>query len=153
MTANKGLSLGEKSLLQAALRPQRSPGRQVQGHEAPFPPLRRVPFRCGEEQLRDPGRSSRAGPRAPQGGRGAARTEWPGGGITAQPRPAISLATATSTLGREEQEGESVQVATQRSGDVRRLSLVPKVTGRAAGPGTICVCPQRGCGASGVWRS
>lgn len=86
VTVNKGLSLREKSRLQAALRPQRGPGRQAQSQEAPFPPLGRVPFRCGEEQLRDPGRSSRAGQRAPQGGRGAARTEWRGGGITAPPR-------------------------------------------------------------------
>lgn len=69
------------------------------------------------------------------------------------PRPAVSLATEASAPGRGPPEGESTPVATQRPGDVRRLSLVPKVTGRAAGPGTICVCPQRGCGASGVWRS
>lgn len=75
------------------------------------------------------------------------------GASSALPSPAVSSATATSPRRRGELEGESLPVATQRPGDVRRLSLVPKVTGRAAGPGTICVCPQRVCGASGVWRS
>lgn len=69
------------------------------------------------------------------------------------PSPAVSMATATSPRRRGELQGESLPVATQRPSDVRRLSLVPKVTGWAAGPGTICVCPPRVCGASGVWRS
>ena len=63
------------------------------------------------------------------------------------------MATATSRRRRGELRGESLPVAAQRPSDVRRLSLVPKVTGWAAGPGTICVCPPRVCGASGVWRS
>lgn len=141
VTANKDLSLREKSWLAAAtLRPQRGPTRPAWGQAAPFPPLGLVPFRCKEIQLRDHGRSSRAGHTAQPGGQKAARTGGPDGGVTA---PAASVATTTSAPGLG--EGESVPVATQRPGDVRRLSLVSKVTGPAAGLGTICVRPQRGC--------
>lgn len=55
-------------------------------------------------------------------------------------------------LNAREEKGESMPVATRRPGDVSPLSLVPQATGRTAAPGTICVCPWRGGGASGVWR-
>lgn len=89
--------------------------------------------------------SSGAGPRAGPGGRGAVGT------ATAPPRRVPGDRDLRAGAGAARGGVHAGCYAT--AGDVRRLSLVPKVTGRAAGPGTICVCPQRGCGASGVWRS
>lgn len=152
VTVNKGLSLGEKCRLQAALGPRRGPGRQAQGQEAPFPPLGRCPSAAGRSSsgiraaAPEPDRGRR---RAGEGRRGQSGLE----GGHHRPAPPSPWRRRPQRWWGGEQEGESVLVATQRSGDVRRLSLVPKVTGRAAGPGTICVCPQRGCGASRVWRS
>lgn len=106
--------------------------------------------------------SSGAGPLPSRGGaapdrNGGCGQEGEGrrgaGSSTALPSPAVSMATATSPRRLGELQRESLPVAAQRPSDVRRLSLVPKVTDQAAGPGTICVCPQRVCGASGVWRS
>lgn len=87
------------------------------------------------EPLWDPGGSCSAGqgrgPRARDGEHGAAGPR-PGHHRLAPRSPSP----ATSARGRGERVGESVPVATQRPGDVRQLSLVPRVTGPAAGPAT-----------------
>lgn len=152
MTVNKGLSLREKCRLQAALGPRRGPGRQAQGQEAPFPPLGLCPSAAGRSSsgIRAAALQSGTEGAAGRARGGEDRVAWRGHHRPAPPSP---WRRRPQRWWGGEQEGESVLVATQRSGDVRRLSLVPKVTGRAAGPGTICVCPQRGCGASRVWRS
>lgn len=144
VTANKGPSLGEKGGL-AEGRTQAAPGPHRR------PEARRRRFLAGAGPL-PPGLGGKWGGHSSGRDRGRG-PEGEGRRGQPPPRPAVSLATETSVPGRGPREGESTPVATQRPGDVRRLSLVPKVTGRAAGPGTICVCPQRGCGASGVWRS
>lgn len=149
MTPNKGPSLGEKSWLaagrtQATTRPLPTgpgPGGAASSAEAGALPLRgdTAPGSRAQLQGRALGEAGRA-----RGGRDS-------GAGRGRHRPAASRATAASATGLG--GGESALVAMQRPGDVRRLSLVSTATGRAAGPGTICVCPQRGCGASRVWRS
>lgn len=106
MTVNKGLSLREKCRLQAALGPRRGPGRQAQGQEAPFPPLGLCPSAAGRSSSgiraaapeRDRGRR-----RAGEGRRGQSGLEG-----ASPPRPAISLATATSTMVGGESRRESL---------------------------------------------
>lgn len=138
VTANKGLSRGQKPRRpRGALGPHRGPSPPAGGQAAPAP--QQGPAPSGAAGSSRPGQSAR-----PEGG-GAARTARPGGAHTSPPppRPAPRLrGNRDLSAGAGEREGESGPVATQRPGDVRRLSLVPKVTGWAAGPGTICVCPE-----------